>query len=50
MTKTFEIHFRDLTPEAQAHLLNEFKTTEEEENWEIETLTILEWEVDDPYP
>ena len=50
MTKTFEIHFRDLTPEAQAHLLNEFQTTEEDENWEIQPIAIIQREVDDPYP
>ena len=50
MTKRVEIYFKDLTPEARAHLLNEFETTEEEENWEIEPLTILEREVVEPYP
>ena len=50
MTKKVEIYFNDLIPEAQAHLLNEFETTEEDENWEIQPLAILEREVDDPYP
>ena len=50
MTKKVEIYFNDLTPEAQAHLLNEFETTEEDENWEIQPLAILEREIDDPYP
>jgi hypothetical protein len=33
MTRTFEIYFDDLKPEAKERLLEEFGTTEEQENW-----------------
>ena len=45
MTKRVEIYFKDLVPEAQAHLLNVFETTEEEENCEIEPLAVIEREL-----
>jgi hypothetical protein len=41
-----EIYFRDLTPEAQERLLEEFQTTEEDENWEIVPIAIIEREMD----
>ena len=50
MTKTVEIYFRDLTPEAQEHLLKEFRTTEEEENWDTIPIAVTEREMEDPYP
>ena len=33
MTKTVEIYFDDLKPEAQAHLLKTWDTKKEDENW-----------------
>ncbi len=50
MTNTFEIYFRDLTPEAQANLLEEFNTTEEAENWDTIPIAVTEREEEDPYP
>ena len=50
MTKTVEIYFDDLTPEAKERLLEEFETTEDQENWEIVPLAVIEREVKDPYP
>jgi hypothetical protein len=40
--KTFEIYFKDLTEEAQKRLLEEFETSEEEENWDTIALAIIE--------
>jgi hypothetical protein len=39
-----ELFYRDLTPEAQARLLEAFQTTVEEENWESFPLCIIERE------
>jgi len=50
MADTFEIYFRDLTPEAQANLLEEFNTTEENENWETIPIAIIERGIEEPYP
>ena len=50
MTRTVEIHFEDLTPEAQERLLRTFETDRDRENWETMPLAVLEREVDDPYP
>ena len=47
MIKTVEIYFRDLTPEAQSHLLKEFETTAEEENWDIFPIAEIEREAED---
>ena len=41
---TVEIYFKDLTPEAQERLLEAFKTTEQDENWEVFPLAIIERE------
>lgn len=46
MKKTFEIYFGDLTKSAQFYLLNAFKTTEEDENWESVPLSIIEREIE----
>jgi len=43
-TRTFEIYFDDLNPEAQRNLLATFGTTEEEENWDIFSLATIEKE------
>jgi len=43
-TRTFEIYFDDLNPEAQRNLLATFGTTEEEENWDIFSLATIERE------
>ena len=50
MTNTFEIYFADLTPEAQTKLLEEFNTTEENENWETIPIAVIEREIEEPYP
>lgn len=42
--KSFEIYFSDLTPEAQAGLLQAFQTTESDENWDVFPLAVLERE------
>jgi hypothetical protein len=34
MTRTVEIYFEDLTPEAQERLLRTFETDRDQENWE----------------
>ena len=49
MTRTFEIYFDDLTPEAKERLLEEFETTEDQENWDIVPLAVIVREVEDPY-
>ena len=50
MTNIFEIYFRDLTPEAQANLLEEFNTTEEDENRDTTPIAVIEREFEEPYP
>ncbi len=47
MVKTVEIYFRDLTPKAQKHLLKEFETTAEEENWDVFPIAEIEREMED---
>lgn len=49
MIKKVEIYFNDLELEAQAKLLEAFETTEEDENWEIFPITVIEREVGDLY-
>jgi hypothetical protein len=41
---TFEIFFRDLKPETQKNLCETFKTTEQDENWDVFPLFTLERE------
>ena len=50
MTKAVEIYFKDLTPDAQDHLLKEFRTNEEDENWDTTPIAVIEREMEDPYP
>ena len=50
MTRTVEIYYDDLTLEAKEQLLEEFETTEDQENWDIVPLALIEREVEDPYP
>ncbi len=52
MIKRVEIYFNDLELEAQAKLLESFETTEEDENWDIFPIAVIERqvEVDDLYP
>jgi hypothetical protein len=50
MTKTVEIYFDDLKPEAQEHLLTAWKTKEENENWETIPLVVIERAVEELYP
>jgi len=44
MNKTVEIYFKDLTEEAQVHVLKTFETAEGKENWDIAPLAVLERE------
>ena len=50
MNRTVEIYFDDLTPEAKERLLEEFETSEDQENWETVPLAVIVREVEDPYP
>ena len=50
MTKTVEIYFDDLKPEAQDRLLMTWDTSKENENWDTVPLAVIEREVEDPYP
>jgi len=45
--RTFEIFFKDLTPEAQARIMECFHTTEREENWDVFPLSVIEREEDE---
>jgi len=45
--KTVEIYFGDLTPEAQENLLQEFETSEKEENWEVFPIAVIEREMEE---
>ena len=45
--KTIEIFFRDLNQEAQAHIMETFGTSEEEENWDVMPLAVVDREEDD---
>lgn len=47
MKKVFEIYFEDLNPAAQHYLLDTFKTTEKEENWDCVPLTVIEREMEE---
>ena len=44
---TFEIFFKDLTAEAQSRLCQEFKTSPEEENWDVFPIAIIEREFEE---
>ena len=46
MTKTVELYIYDLQPEARARLLEAFKTTIEDENWDTFPIAIIERELD----
>jgi len=50
MIKKVEIYFNDLEPEAQANLLGAFETTDEDENWDMFPIAVIEREVNDLYP
>ena len=50
MTKTVEIYFDDLKPEAQENLLMTWDTSKDDENWENVPLAVIEREVEEPYP
>ncbi len=43
----FEIYFRDLVPEVQQQLLEEFHTTEDDENWEVFPIAVIDREEDE---
>jgi len=47
VVKTVEIYFRDLTPKAQSHLLKEFETTAQEENWDVFPIAEIEREIEE---
>jgi hypothetical protein len=50
MTKTVEIYFDDLKPEAQEYLLMTWETSKDDENWRTGSLAVIEREVEEPYP
>jgi len=50
MTKTVEIYFRDLVPDKQEELCKILTTTEQDENWDVFPLAVIEREVEEPYP
>ena len=52
MIKRAEIYFNDLEREARDNLIEAFETTEEDENWDIFPIAVIEREVevDDLYP
>ena len=50
MSVTYEIYFKDLTPDAQKDLLEKFETNERDENWDLIPLAVTEREVEDPWP
>ena len=45
--KTFEIYFHDLNPEAQARIMETFDTSEDDENWDVMPLAVVDREEDD---
>ena len=47
MIKSVEIYFRDLTSEAQANLLKEFETKEEDENWDVFPIAVIDRELEE---
>ena len=47
MVKSFEIYFRDLNSEAQVQLLKEFETREEDENWDVFPIAVIDREMDE---
>jgi hypothetical protein len=47
MVKKAEIYFKDLTLEAQSHLLKEFKTSAQDENWDVFPIAEIEREMED---
>ena len=47
MIKSVEIYFRDLTSEAQANLLEEFETKEEDENWDVFPIAVIDRELEE---
>ena len=47
MLKSFEIYFHDLNLEAQVQLLKEFETREEDENWEVFPIAVIDREMDE---
>ena len=47
MVKSFEIYFRDLNSEGQADLMNEFQTSEGEENWDVFPIAVIDREMDE---
>lgn len=42
MDRTIEIYYEDLTPAAKERLLEEFETTEDQENWDTIPLAVIE--------
>ena len=47
MLKTFAIYFDELNSEAQANLLDEFETREEDENWDAFPIAVIDREMDE---
>ncbi len=47
VVKTFEIYFDDLNEDAKKRLIETFKTTQKDENWDIVPIAVIEREIDD---
>jgi len=47
MGKLFEIYYHDLNEDVQKDLCEAWETSEEEENWEISPLAVIEREMED---
>ncbi len=47
VVKTFEIYFDDLNEDAKERLTETFKTTQEDENWDVFPIAVIEREIDD---
>lgn len=47
MVKSFEIYFHDLNSEAQANLLEEFETSEKDENWDVFPIAVIDREMEE---
>ncbi len=50
MIKTVEIYFKDLTPETQAQIREEFGTSEKDENWDVFPIAVIDREEEEGEP
>ena len=47
MVESFEIYFHDLNTEAQVQLLTMFQTREDDENWDVFPIAVINRELDE---